>query len=249
MYIRNVHLAKFVQRCVVLKSPLAVPSFLFHAQPYPSFVFRHSLTSTPAIFQNPVRTPSKEVAKLMPREHCEMSNEVLLIRSAQGDHDASREVLLREIMFKDDVSWQEAQPKLEELERANKELMSIGTIPFKIGLVVSSFAGFASFPLCFDINTTKWFNENFVNEEVADPKDLQTMLEVGSWSWNWMEPPLGMLSFLLLCLAFARNQMINLGWQPYTSWLKSYRAKRLQKRYPHYNKNILQVFSETDSWV
>ena len=184
----------------------------------------------------------------MPREHREMSNDVLLIRSAQGDHDAAREVLVREIMSVDDVTWQEAQPKLEELEKVNKEMITIGTVPFKAGLSVSIVAGFASIPLCFDLNTTKWFNENFVTADVADDKDLETWLEVGSWSWQWMEPPLGQLSFLLLCLAFARNQLVNLGWKPYSSWLRNTRASRLQRRYPQYNKNILQTFSETDSW-
>ena len=32
-------------------------------------------------------------------------------------------------------------------------------------------------------------------------------LEVGSWSWNWMEPPLGQLSFFLLCLQYSRAQV------------------------------------------
>ena len=30
------------------------------------------------------------------------------------------------------------------------------------------------FPLCFDLETAKWFNENFVTAEVADPEDLET---------------------------------------------------------------------------
>jgi hypothetical protein len=29
----------------------------------------------------------------------------------------------------------------------------------------------------------------------------------GSWTWSWMEPPLGHISFFLLCLQFARNQV------------------------------------------
>ena len=185
----------------------------------------------------------------MPREYYEMTNDVLLILAAKGDHEAARERLTREIMHVDDVAWENALPMLEEMEKANKELMSIGTLPYKIGLGSSLVAGFASFPLCFSLETTKWFNENFVTADIADEKDLETWLEVGSWSWQWMEPPLGQLSFLLLCLAFARNQLINLGWKPYTDRLRHIRVKRLQKKYPKYDSNIVQTFSETDSWT
>jgi hypothetical protein len=203
---------------------------------------RHFATQLP-------RRPTKADAKLMPRQYSEMSNEALLILSAKGDHDAACERLTREIMYVDNVSWEDALPKLDELEKANKELMSIGTLPYKIGLVSSLTAGFASLPLCFDLTTTKWFNEKFVTADIADEKDLETWLEVGSWSWQWMEPPLGQLSFLLLCLAFARNQLINLGWKPYTDRLRQFRVTRLQKKFPQYDALILQSFSETDSWT
>jgi hypothetical protein len=178
-----------------------------------------------------------------------MSNETLIILSSLGDHDAARERLSRDIMFKDKVSWEGAQEKLEELEQANKKYMSFGTLPYKIGLITSVTAGFATFPLCFDRRSTVWFNENFVTADVADDKDLETFLEVGSWAWGWMEPPMGQLSFFLLCLAFARNQLINLGWKPYTDRLRHFRSRRLQQLYPEYDPNIVQAFSETDSWI
>ena len=55
-------------------------------------------------------------------------------------------------------------------------------------------------PLRAHPDTCLWFNEGFVTTEVAEAKDLETWLEVGSWSWTWMEPPLGQISFFLLCL-------------------------------------------------
>ena len=45
-----------------------------------------------------------------------------------------------------------------------------------------------------------WFNERYVTADVPPEKDLETWLEVGSWTWNWMEPPLGTISFVLLCV-------------------------------------------------
>ena len=75
-----------------------------------------------------------------------------------------------------------------------------------------------------------------VTTEVADPEDLETWLEVGSWTWNWMEPPLGQISFFLLAMQFARNQMQNIGAKPYTEWLRSRRARKLIEKYPQYHR-------------
>ncbi len=36
----------------------------------------------------------------------------------------------------------------------------------------------------FDLNTALWFNEYFVTADVAEPADLETWLEVGSWTWG-----------------------------------------------------------------
>ncbi len=134
------------------------------------------------------------------------------------------------------------------MERANKERMFWGTLPYKIGFVSSVTLAVASIPLCFHLNTVLWFNEHYVTADVAEPKDLETWLEVGSWAWSWMEPPLGQFSFFLLCFAFARNQLINLGKKPYTDWLKNYRAKRLQKKFPQYDPVIVSDFAVHDDW-
>lgn len=64
--------------------------------------------------------------------------------------------------------------------------------------------------------------------------------------WNWMEPPLGTLSFMLLCLQFSRAQMVNLGIRPFTSYIKDDRANRLCMEYPEYDSRILSQFSKTD---
>lgn len=68
-------------------------------------------------------------------------------------------------------------------------------------------AAFASFPLCFHEPSVQWFNEVWVTAEVPPRSDLDTPLEVGAWAWNWMEPPLGQMSFFLLCVQFSRNQV------------------------------------------
>eukprot|EP00959_Pyramimonas_sp_CCMP1952_P068349 1426451-Pyramimonas_sp.AAC.1 len=62
-----------------------------------------------------------------------------------------------------------------------------------------------------------------------------------------MEPPLGQISFFLLCLQFSRAQLQNLGIKPYTAWLLKKRAARLVAMYPQYDSEIVTHFSETDS--
>ena len=59
--------------------------------------------------------------------------------------------------------------------------------------------GTLSFPLVFHLDTCLWFNEWCVTADIAEDRDLETVLEVGKWSWQWMEPVLGQLSFALLC--------------------------------------------------
>jgi hypothetical protein len=44
-----------------------------------------------------------------------------------------------------------------------------------------------------------------------------------------MEPPLGQISFFLLCMQYARAQLENLGAKPYTAAYKSRRSIRLCK--------------------
>jgi hypothetical protein len=98
----------------------------------------------------------------------------------------------------------------------------------------------------FDLPTVLWFNEHFVTMEVPGAEDLETEFEVGSWAWDWMEPPLGTLSFALLALQFSRAQMANLGIRPYTTALKKRRGRSLAALFPRYDANVVMAFSETD---
>ena len=82
----------------------------------------------------------------------------------------------------------------------NKEGMFVQTLPYYAGISTGLIGAFGSIPLCFERNTVAWFNDKFVTTEVPPPEDLETWLEVGSWAWNWMEPPLGQVSFFLLAL-------------------------------------------------
>ncbi len=150
-------------------------------------------------------------------------------------------------MSVDEVDWDEAHTTYQLMSTRNQEGMSFQTLPYKLGIATALIGAFGSIPMCFDLTTVAWFNEHFVTTDVPEPDDLETWLEVGSWSWNWMEPPLGQVSFFLLALQFARAQMENLGIKPYTAMMKSRRAERLCMHFPAYNKVIVKDFSKAQS--
>jgi len=148
----------------------------------------------------------------------------------------------------DQIPYEEACKIFDEIEAFNRMGMMKHSVPYKVGIVCALTAGFCSFPLVFDLNTVEWFNEYYVTTDVPEPRDLETPLEVGSWAWNWMEPPLGQLSFFLLCMQFARSQLENLGIRPYTLKIKELRADRLIKKYPQYNPDFLKIYSMSVSF-
>ena len=179
----------------------------------------------------------------MPRSMQEYSNDVVVILAAQEIEAAVEERLRREIMRVDEVSWEEANVKLGEIDAYARRSLWFYKLPYRVGITAALVAGFGSIPMCFDLNTALWFNEGYVTAEVPPPSDLETWLEVGSWSWGWMEPPLGQMSFFLLTLQYVRAQMRNIGMKPYTELMHQRRARILTDRYPQYTSYIVGLYS------
>jgi hypothetical protein len=153
---------------------------------------------------SPKPMPDASLAMSMPVNVREMDNQTLITLAAMNDHPACREMLVRHIMNKDKLDYQGAIQKFQEMDTFHQKQMSAVLFPYQVGIVTATVAAFASFPLCFHLPTVHWFNHHFVTADIPEPQDLETMLEVGSWAWNWMEPPLGQTSFFLLCLQFSR---------------------------------------------
>ena len=183
---------------------------------------------------------------MMPQHYKHFSNAVLIRVSVKGDQNANIERLIRNIMAEKDLSWEDAQPELQAIVSSNRQGLFLATLPYKLGITGALVVGIGSIPMIFDLHTVLWFNEWGVTSDIPDDKDLETPLEVGSWAWNWMEPPLGHASFFILCMQYARNQLENLGSTPYTKWFLMRRAERLQRDYPLYNKQIIAAFSRGD---
>jgi hypothetical protein len=151
-------------------------------------------------------------------------------------------------MSVENQNWEEVQVIYNEMLTENRKNLFLYKLPYKLGIVGSISAGWLAFPLIFHENSVRWFNEKFVTSDVPEPKDIETLFEVGGWAWNWMEPILGQLSFFLLCMQFARNQMQNLQLKPFTTWMRSKRANRLANKYQKYDRNIVESWSFGDSF-
>jgi hypothetical protein len=149
-------------------------------------------------------TPDHALAMAMPTSVREMDNSTLITLAAMEDHEACSEMLIRHIMTRERSSYATALRSFYELDAYHREGMSAYLLPYQIGVATGVSAAFLSIPLVFHLPTVHWFNELYVTTDIPEPQDLETWLEVGSWSWNWMEPPLGQISFFLLCLQFSR---------------------------------------------
>lgn len=176
----------------------------------------------------------------LPLKHSEMSNDTLLVMaSLEKNIEARRELLIRHIMGVDSVEYDDAEKKCQEVDKKAQEGLFIASVPSQAGFFIAGVSGILCIPLVFDINSALWFNEHYVTADVAEDKDLETMLEVGGWTWNWMEPALGTASFVLLAAQFARAQLRNLGLRPFTGWMRHRRGEKLVEAFPKYDKNLL----------
>jgi len=183
----------------------------------------------------------------MPVSMCEVPHDTLIVLAEQGCHEACTERLVRNIMSVDSVDWAAAKVKEAEIRAENRKVIWLATLPYKVGITTGLITGIGCIPMVFSQSIAMWFNRVFVTTDVPPPEDLQTILEVGSWTWNWMEPPLGTASFTLLALQFVRAQMLNMDLTPYTSWVQNYRGKRLADLYPKYNEDIVRDYARTAS--
>jgi len=191
--------------------------------------------------------PTIAYAKSMPYDFCGMRHEQILQLSVEGDFGARREALIRNVMAVDSVEYEEAVRMVNKMWKFNQGSMNIHHLPYKVGFGAAVTGGAISFPLIFDRNVVTWFNEHYVTTDVPPPVDLETYLEVAIWSWNWMEPVCGQVSFVLLVMQFARSQMVNMGIKPFGNRMKAIRSGNLVKEYPQYNSLFVKWFSEGDT--
>ena len=138
-------------------------------------------------------------------------------------------------------------------EEVNAENLNLARAPYYIGIGAALAGGYASIPLVFSKWAAKLTNEYAVTTEVPHNSDLETTLEVGMWSWGWMEPPLGTISFFILCMQFSRDQRTNLGLPLFTQRYQETCAVRLEKAFPQYDRLVVRDYArvmafDTSGW-
>lgn len=191
--------------------------------------------------------PTVAYAKGMPRSFSAMRHEQILQLCVEGSHQARREALVRNVMTVDNVEHDDAAKVVSKISEENRSHMYLEYLPYHTGIATAGIFGAVSFPMVFQKETVLWFNDKFVTAEVPESADLETILEVGSFSWSWMEPIIGQASFIFLVLQFVRSQAINLGLKPYGHKVLGVRSKRMCKKYPQYDPIFLEWFSESDA--
>lgn len=194
--------------------------------------------------------PKTNEACQMPRKFRHCDNNTVFSLAILGEHGARRERLVREVMRIDNVDWETARIKVEEINRSNDSRKHLAQLPYRVG-VFAGIGTLLSIPLVFHRGAVLWFAENIVNypvEDIPKSEELETCWLVGRFAWEWMEPLIGTLSFVLLGFQFTRNHMLHIGLSPYADFLKKWRARRLVKNYPQYDKNIVMDFAATDHW-
>jgi len=218
---------------------------------YRRYLQKQGRVTKPTILESEhgIQTPSLEVARSLPNGFSEMKNESLVVIAEMGNHGARCEVLKRHIMAIDTVDYEEANKTLKEIETKNKENIVWAVLPYQVGVAVAMITGIGATPMVFNFDVAMWFNQHYVTMEIPPPSDLDTSLETGAWTWNWMEPALGTASFTLLCFQFSRSQIKKIGMKPYTERLMEARARSLIEAFPNYDRSILYNFVETEKMI
>ena len=130
------------------------------------------------------RKPTVALAHALPLSFSEMDNSALVTLGNLGDHEACVEMLKRHIMDVDKCDYDKACETFNEISKKNIQGSWILNLPYRLGIGAAVIAAFGSFPMVFDISTATWFNEFYVTTDVPEPRDLETPLEVGAWTWN-----------------------------------------------------------------
>jgi len=206
---------------------------------------KHGIKGTkPSIHAYPsgIQVPSLKVARDLGKSFSEIDNEPLVVIAEMGNDRAREEVLKRHIMAIESINYEQAGKIMEQIAAKNKEGLFLYKIPYQLGILVAGTTGFIVFPMVFDLEFAKWFNSAFVTMDIPQPDDLETYLETGIWTWNWMEPLMGTLTYTLVCLQLMRQQMIHLGIKPFTNYLLSHRTEKLRAAFPQYDRDLLHNY-------
>lgn len=175
-----------------------------------------------------------------------LDNYTISDRARSGCRFARRERLLRNIMNVDKVSWDEAHDQLIEMDKTNEEFYWLYSFPYRFGIIMAVGGAAGAVLMVFHGDVALWYAETVVGEGLPEGtesvKDM-SVNQIGSWTWTWMEPMIGVGSFVLLCLQFSRLLTLKLNMNPYTETMMVFRGTRLANNYPRYDPAIVRSWA------
>ncbi len=196
-----------------------------------------------------VRTYRRANMENYVRHVSELSSERLFLLAKNGSIDGKREMMRREVMRVDKIEYEATTERVVEISEMTTAGLDSIRLPYQIGITMALFVGYVSIPLVFYFPLVEVFNHHCVTMEVPPPEDLDTILETGAWSWNWMEPPLGTISFTLLCYQWANEQKRHIGVASFEDKIRMRMGDKLVEHFPQYNSQVLRAYAESIAMV
>ena len=114
--------------------------------------------------------PTVESVKKMPRLISDLSNDSVFELAEEGNKDALRERVRREIMAVDEMEYAATTARIQEMSQLVSASHTLYTSPYHIGIWSAQIGGYASLPLVFSYTAASKFNDLFVT---ADPPDVR----------------------------------------------------------------------------
>merc|ERR1719476_1121029 len=155
--------------------------------------------------------------------------------------------MLREIMAVDNVSWGSAHKRLSEMDLYNEKYYWVESMPYRIGITAAVIGGIVGSLMVFYKPVALWYGENVAGEGlpegVEDISEL-TVNQVGTWTWSWMEPMIGVASFVLLCCQFTRAQATKMNMKPFAEVIMQWRANRAANHFPQYDRSMVRSWAK-----
>lgn len=191
--------------------------------------------------------PTLEVAMRQPAHVSELGHESLAELAMQGNHNAHRERLLREVMCVDGVNWEEAHKVLAKMDVYKERYYWLESAPYRLGMAGAVVAAVAATLLVFCKPFALAYGTQVAGEDLPDGVesiDQMTTNQVGTWTWSWMEPMIGTASFVLLCCQFTRAQVLKINMKPYGEYILQWRADRLANKFSQYDRSMVRAWAK-----
>lgn len=191
--------------------------------------------------------PTIEVAMRQPAHVSELGHESLAELAMQGNHNAHRERLLREVMCVDGVSWEEAHKVLAKMDVYKERYYWLESAPYRLGMAGALVAAVAATLLVFCKPFALAYGTQVAGEDLPDGVEIidqMTTNQVGTWTWSWMEPMIGTASFVLLCCQFTRAQVLKINMKPYGEYILQWRADRLANKFSQYDRSMVRAWAK-----